>query len=350
MASTYNSLFIIPGRRAGNIKHVINCGNCQQNQLILPFKINSGDAKASHNNGYYTITFYTSGSITFLDNIKSDVNDFRALVVGGGGGGGKGSQDLLNGGGGGAGGEVYFKNLSVYQGINYGVTVGQGGSAHTQGSPSSFSNIIANGGNVGGDATNTQGGNAGVGTNGGGSGGYGGNENASIPAQNGVNGTLITINSTANYYGGGGGGGSYYLQTSSSSGGLGGGGGGGDISNTGVPNTGGGGGGGNGNGEFQTQGGVGGSGLVILYFKYDPPAQTCKTCVCPSDINSKIIKNSNPDVIPGTTQRERQVNAIRYGRGGKVIFGNAGYNSSGDTLLGQLQGQPLSPFLSRNKF
>jgi hypothetical protein len=257
---------------------------------------------------------------------------------------------LLNGGGGGAGGEVYYKNLSVYQGINYVVTVGQGGSAHSQGSPSSFSNLIANGGNVGSDATNSQGGNAGVGTNGGGSGGYGGNKDALIPAANGVNGTLITINSTANYYGGGGGGGSYDKQPGSSTGGQGGGGGGGDISNIGTPNTGGGGGGGNGNGEFQTQGGVGGSGVVILYFKYTPPSQSCKTCVCPSDINSKIIKNSNPDVIPGSTQRERQVNAIKYGRGGKVIYGNVGYNSSGDTLLGQLQGQPLSPFLSRNKF
>jgi hypothetical protein len=72
--------------------------------------------------------------------------------------------------------------------------------------------------------------------------------------------------------------------------------------------------------------------------------------ICPSDINSKIVKNSNPDVIPGTTQRERAVNAIRYGRGGKTIFGNAGYNSNGDTLLGRIQGGPISQLISRNKF
>jgi hypothetical protein len=78
--------------------------------------------------------------------------------------------------------------------------------------------------------------------------------------------------------------------------------------------------------------------------------QKCKICRCPTDINSKIVKNSNPDVIPGTTQRERAVNAIKYGRGGKTIFGNAGYRSNGDTLLGQLQGQPVSPMISRNRF
>jgi len=75
-----------------------------------------------------------------------------------------------------------------------------------------------------------------------------------------------------------------------------------------------------------------------------------KSCYCTSPINSKIVKNSNPDVIPGSTQRERAVNAIRYGRGGKVVFGNAAYQSNGDTLLGQLQGQPLPKFLSMNRF
>jgi hypothetical protein len=74
-----------------------------------------------------------------------------------------------------------------------------------------------------------------------------------------------------------------------------------------------------------------------------------KSCYCTSPINSKIVKNSNPDVIPGSTQRERVVNAIRYSSG-RVVFGNAPYNSNGDTLLGRLQGQPLSKFLSRNRF
>jgi hypothetical protein len=75
-----------------------------------------------------------------------------------------------------------------------------------------------------------------------------------------------------------------------------------------------------------------------------------KACYCPSPINSKIVKNSNPDVIPGSTQVERAVNAIKYGRGGKVVFGNAAYQGDGDTLLGRLQGQPLPKFLSMNRF
>jgi len=77
---------------------------------------------------------------------------------------------------------------------------------------------------------------------------------------------------------------------------------------------------------------------------------TNKSCICPSPINTKIVNNSNPDVIPGKTQVERAVNAIRYGRGGKIVYGNAAYQGDGDTLLGRLRGQPLSIFLSRNKF
>lgn len=75
-----------------------------------------------------------------------------------------------------------------------------------------------------------------------------------------------------------------------------------------------------------------------------------KACYCPSPINIKIIKNSNPDVIPGSTQVERTVNAIKYSRGGRIVYGNADYQSSVDTLLGTLSGQPLPKFLSKNKF
>ena len=73
--------------------------------------------------------------------------------------------------------------------------------------------------------------------------------------------------------------------------------------------------------------------------------------VCPSPINSKIIKNSNPDVIPFSTQTQRAVNAIRYASGGRIIYGNAGYNSTGVTFLGRTEGQPggtIGPL--RNKF
>jgi len=73
-----------------------------------------------------------------------------------------------------------------------------------------------------------------------------------------------------------------------------------------------------------------------------------KNCICPSPINSKIIKNSNPDVIPLSTQTARAVNAIRYARGGTTVYGNAPYNSSGDArLLGRVEGGYEAPIKNR---
>jgi hypothetical protein len=364
MTTTYTSKYIIAGRRAGSIKQIINYANCNKieenlSTPIEPFIITAGSPTIDYSNGYYTITFLDNGGITFLVPLTRANNDFNALVVGGGGGGGKSSPFVGPndgfGGGGGAGGSVIYNSISVSENLNYNVIIGKGGNPHGQGNSSSFSNIIANGGNVGEDATTNGQGPGGVGINGGGNGGEGG---IIFPfrGQNGYNGMLVKIGLNSNYYGGGGGGGSYLLQPIPSAGGLGGGG--GAYPNEGKPNTGGGGGGGNGN-PFDVQpGGKGGSGIVILYFKYTPTNSTttttsstiCKSCVCPSPINSKIVKNSNPDVIPGSTQVERAVNAIKYGRGGKVVYGNAAYQGDGDTLLGRLRGQPLSKFLSMNRF
>jgi len=54
-----------------------------------------------------------------------------------------------------------------------------------------------------------------------------------------------------------------------------------------------------------------------------------KECVCPiQNINTKQIKNSNPDVIPISTQTSRAVNAIKHAHGGRVVFGNYPYNST----------------------
>jgi hypothetical protein len=376
MASTYTSKYIIPGRRAGPIKQIINCKNCntntQSNEYTMtePFVITSGSPIIEYSNGYFTITFLDNGEITFLFPLTSGDNDFNALVVGGGGGGGSGGLQgegsfsyATLGGGGGAGGEVIYNPISVDQYFNYNVIVGQGGTSSIQGASSLFSTIVAQGGNPGVDATSTQPGLGGVGVppqnNDGGTGGYSfydgcGCDDYYNPTD-GQNGIPITIGSTTTYYAGGGGGGAYSLQTQPSVGGLGGGGN-GSIPNAGAANTGGGG-GGNGDPYNESQGGQGGSGIVILYFKYNPTttttatvSTTCKTCVCPCSINRKIVKNSNSDVIPGSTQRERAVNAIKYSRGGRVVFGNAAYNGDGDTLLGRLQGQPLSKFLSRNRF
>jgi len=353
MSSTYSSIHIYPGRRAGNIKQIINYNSSGCIPEIEPFTITSGSPTISYYNNYYTITFLSNGSIIFNVPLTVVNNNFYALVVGGGGSGGKSSSDLTNGGGGGAGGEVIYNALSVDQNINYNVIVGQGGLPNGQGNKSSFSTIVSNGGNVGNDATNSTSGTGGLGVNGGGSGGDGGTYFSSVAATNGKNGTQITINSTMKFYGGGGGGGSYDQQASSSIGGLSGGGGGGFNTDVATSNTGGGGGGGNGNGLFQTNGGPGGSGIVIFNFRYIKNVRSlqaeCKACLCPSPINSKIIKNSNPDVIPLSTQTARAVNAIRYARGGRTVYGNAAYNSSGDaTLLGRVEGGYEAPI--KNKF
>ena len=68
-------------------------------------------------------------------------------------------------------------------------------------------------------------------------------------------------------------------------------------------------------------------------------------CVCPSPINNKVIVNSNPDVIPISTQTDRVVNAIKYARGGRVVYGNPPYNSSGVSLVSNIAEPPI-----RNRF
>lgn len=73
-----------------------------------------------------------------------------------------------------------------------------------------------------------------------------------------------------------------------------------------------------------------------------------KGCICPSPINNKVIKNSNPDVIPASTQTDRIVNAIKYARGGRIVYGNAPYNSNGVTLFGRVAGGYEPPI--KNKF
>ena len=76
-----------------------------------------------------------------------------------------------------------------------------------------------------------------------------------------------------------------------------------------------------------------------------------RDCACPVVINNKIIKNSNPDVIPAYTQKDRAVNAIRYATGGRVVFGNPPYNSSGISVAGAYETivQNYQPPI-RNKF
>ena len=71
-------------------------------------------------------------------------------------------------------------------------------------------------------------------------------------------------------------------------------------------------------------------------------------CKCPQEINTKVVKSSNPDVDQTLTQNQRAVNAIRYSVGGRIMFGN---NGSGVTFLGRTEGQPGGiKFSPKNKF
>lgn len=238
----------------------------------------------TYDGDYKIHTFLSSDQIT----VTSD-GTMEVLIVGAGGGGGYGT-----GGGGGAGGLLHVTDLSVSRGT-YDVTVGlpQGTTGYNNpgdnGQDSVFYELTALGGGGGGSqGTNStsrngkvggsggggcgiDGSSGGAGTEGQGNNGVGGSNSynnwpagggggagANGSSYNGGNGLEISITGTPTYYAGGGAGGQY---TAGGTGGLGGG---GDWGQPGTANTGGGGGG----GKNLAFGSAGGSGIVILRYKY----------------------------------------------------------------------------------
>jgi len=224
-------------------------------------------------------------------------NTVNYLVVAGGAGTGGGNR---NGGGGAGGFRQNYPSPST-TGIpvsitTYPITVGGGGGASSAGSPSIFSTITSAGGGPeitpggsGGGASGggpagsgntppvspsqgnpggaTAGGCAPGAGGGGGAGSPGNNASGPRPAGPGGSGTATSITGTSVTYAGGGGGGIFGSGTVGS-GGPGGGGAGaptGSPGGNGTANTGGGGGG----GSFPGQpGGLGGSGIVVIRYKY----------------------------------------------------------------------------------
>ncbi|MFZ2455193.1 MAG: glycine-rich domain-containing protein [Candidatus Altiarchaeia archaeon] len=264
---------------------------------ILPLNASGGTITTYTNvTGTYIIHTFTSNG-TFIVPIGGTI---EILIVAGGGGGAK-----CNAGGGGAGGLIYNPSLWVLNG-SYSVIVGIGGTqgmdtAPGNGGNSSFNQtLIAIGGGAGGinngigsnggsgggggssgsqpggNGTIIQGNNGGNGSDipnqgpGGGGGGAGavGNNGVNLNAGNGGTGLNYSISGSSVYYAGGGGGG---CQGScvGGTGGLGGGGAGGGgwnhVGTAGSANTGGGGGAGSG----CVNGGVGGSGIVIIRYLLD---------------------------------------------------------------------------------
>ena len=207
------------------------------------------------------------------------------LVVGGGGGGGTSPGGYASGGGGAGGVAIDSINMGP---SSFTVSIGAGGSiTGTSGEDSVFSIVTAEGGNRGGNLT-ANGGNLGGGVSGApttfsggggqdfeGGGGGGASEvgeGAPSPTNSGDGGDGLesSITGTATYYGGGGGGGNSNIfgrGGTPGTGGLGGGGNGGrnSTAGSGDPNTGGGGGGAGWDGS-SFNGGLGGSGLVIIKY------------------------------------------------------------------------------------
>jgi len=255
----------------------------------------------TYNGGYVYHTFLSSGTFTPSQSLVAD-----CLLVAGGGGGGR-----YSGGGGGAGG-LYYSGSNLLTATGYTVTVGGGGIASQDagsglqaggnGSNSTFTGLTAavggggGGGDYGGAVAGKNGGSGGGGQGTGGTnygvgtgsqgnfgslglpsggadyGGGGGGAGAGTTTKNGGVGssaysswgyatTTGQLVSGTYYYAGGGGGGGY---GSPGSGGSGGGATGGNNS-AGTVNTGGGAGGGSVNSGYN--GGIGGSGIVIIRYQ-----------------------------------------------------------------------------------
>jgi len=258
-------------------------------------------------------TFTASGELGFA--VGGEIETL--VVAGGGSGGGGGGQGS---GGGGAGGVVYIPSYNIAAG-NYTITIGQGGTQvgpntpGNNGEDTTFGSIITakggggggegdsgvgtfpdgkNGGSGGGAGTSlvsgseTQstvgglsstfgyGNDGGANNNGTGNGGGGatqkGGDAVVFDPGNGGDGLEVSISGTPTYYGGGGGGGAALGIFEFGTGGNGGGGDGASDtdptkdSTPGSPNTGGGGGGGS--AARDTTGSAGGSGIVIVRYRY----------------------------------------------------------------------------------
>jgi len=281
----------------------------------------SGDYRIHTFTGPGTLCVSCAGNVSGSNSV-----DYLVVAGGGGGGGGEGIGDpsAITGGGAGAGG---FRESSggasgcytasplgacvsalPVSATGYPITVGGGGTAGTSGSKlggtganSIFSTIISTGGGGGGSNPAGNGGSGGGvrgacssgtagtgntppvsppqgnpgGTNPVNSGPYNGSGGGGATAAGGQNapsgtkgvggaGATTSISATPTAYAGGGGGGSGYPGTTSGAGGTGGGGGGASPYN-GTTNSGGGGAGGP---ASPSTGGVGGSGIVIIRYKF----------------------------------------------------------------------------------
>ena len=264
------SFFSVPTAQA------IGSGNCVSTV--------TGATATATQSGNNCIVIFTAGTGTWA--IPTGITSITYLVVGGGGSGSRGFCSVTYGSGGG-GGAVRTGSLTVSGTVS--VTVGAGGTRHTDGCPNTVGNsgnasvlasITANGG--GGGGTGTTGATSGNGNiggtspggcgqcyagGGGGAGGVGGlNENY---AMNGGAGVTSSLSGTSTSYGGGGAGRSANFYGTATAGGAT-----GNGTCSGTANTGGGGADCASAPAGGVGGGAGGSGIVIAVYNFDNTAPT----------------------------------------------------------------------------
>lgn len=272
-------------------KAYINIGDSWKEWWSKSYFVDASGGTVTTDGDYKIHTFTSSG--TFVVTTGGDVS---CLIVGGGSGSG-GPNTTYGWSGGGGGGQVKEQNITV-SATSYDVSIGAGGSGGNsgyygqQGGTSSIGSVISAIGGIGASTSSSQaadasindGKNSGNGYIGGlgwhvsgeqatGGGGAGAGANGSSVSSRwwgGVGGAGKLSQITGNYYGGGGGG-ANYLAKKTTAGGIGGGGTGGGPTvgydaTDGAANTGGGGGGRYRTGDYK--GKSGGSGIVVIKYKY----------------------------------------------------------------------------------
>ena len=61
----------------------------------------------------------------------------------------------------------------------------------------------------------------------------------------------------------------------------------------------------------------------------------CSSVTCHTETNNKSL-NSNADVIQSLSQTQRAVNAVKYGRGGSIVYGNNNITYNNSPFLGNV--------------
>lgn len=236
--------------------------------------VNDSDEPITVSQGNWKIRFLTSGTLTFT-NLNGAENGIDVFLVGGGGAGGQWCNGGSDGSGGNGGYTKTSKGVTVTAGTAYNIVVGAGAASQTvenangkPGGKTSAFGVTVDGGD-GGTAWQSEEGRINKGGSGGGSGNSDGNTGGN-GGSDGANGgsaywsggtgqgtTTREFGETGKRLYSGGGGGSWN--------GKGGAGGGADAGKSASANTGGGGGGGYNSSEASvTNGGKGGSGIVII--------------------------------------------------------------------------------------